>query len=296
MARENNVYRDAQALKDQLITIFIFIFAMVWLFPIAWALWSSLRPYKEILARGIFTWPDTFTLNNYQEAFLKMHFGQYLLNTLIILIPSVLCVLIFAAFASFAIAKYKIRGSSTMLLLFTAGSMLPPQVIFQPIFKMYIWVGGILGNKNIFYDNYLGVILIHIAIHTGFAVLILSSFMKSIPKEISEASVVDGASVSQHFWQVILPQIKFPLASLGLIISVWIYNDFFWGAAMMRSDAIMPMTSALGRLGAFSRVIPDQNVLIAGSIIAALPLLLLYGLLRKRFMSGIIFGPVAKAK
>lgn len=66
MARENNIYRDAQALKDQLITIFIFIFAMVWLFPIAWALWSSLRPYKEILARGIFTWPDTFTLNNYQ--------------------------------------------------------------------------------------------------------------------------------------------------------------------------------------------------------------------------------------
>lgn len=289
-------YRDTQVLKDRLITTFIAIFAVAWLFPIVWSIWNSLRPYKEILANGIFSWPEKISLDNYQAALLKMNFGQYLINTLIILIPSVLCILMFAATASFAMTKYKIQGSASLLLLFTAGSMLPPQVIFQPIFKMYIWVGGWLGNKNLFYDNYLGVILIHIAVHTGFAVLIISSFLKAIPQEISEASVVDGASVSQHFFKIILPLLKFPLASLGLLISVWIYNDFFWGTAMMRSDAIMPMTSALGRLGAFARIIPDQNVLVSGSIIAAMPLLILYAFLRKHFMSGILLGPVAKTK
>jgi multiple sugar transport system permease protein len=296
MGLEKGAYRDSQRLKDQLITIFICAFAIVWLFPIAWTIWTSMRPYSEVLMHGIFSLPSHVGLDNYLEAIQQMFIGKYFFNTAVILIPVVFVTLFFASAIAFVITKYDFKFNLPLLLLFTAGSLLPPQVIFLPIFKMYILIGSWLGNKSMLYDNYLGIILIHIALQTGFATFILNSYLRTIPKEISEQAQVDGASIFQHYFVIVLPMMKAPLLTLGILISTWVYNDFFWGFAMMKSDSLRPMSTALGRIGAFRQLIPDQGVLAAGSLIAALPLLILYLFLRKHFMSGIILGPVAKAK
>ena len=296
MGLEKGAYRDSQRLKDQLITIFICAFAIVWLFPIAWTIWTSMRPYSEVLMNGIFSLPSHVGFDNYLEAIQQMFIGQYFFNTTVILIPVVFVTLFFASATAFVITKYDFKFNLPLLLLFTAGSLLPPQVIFLPIFKMYILIGSWLGNKSMLYDNYLGIILIHIALQTGFATFILNSYLRTIPKEISEQAQVDGASIFQHYFVIVLPMMKAPLLTLGILISTWVYNDFFWGFAMMKSDSLRPMSTALGRIGAFRQIIPDQGVLAAGSLIAALPLLILYLFLRKHFMSGIILGPVAKAK
>jgi multiple sugar transport system permease protein len=296
MGLEKRAYRDSQRLKDQLITIFICAFAIVWLFPIAWTIWTSMRPYSEVLMHGIFSLPSHVGLDNYLEAIQQMFIGKYFFNTAVILIPVVFVTLFFASAIAFVITKYDFKFNLPLLLLFTAGSLLPPQVIFLPIFKMYILIGSWLGNKSMLYDNYLGIILIHIALQTGFATFILNSYLRTIPKEISEQAQVDGASIFQHYFVIVLPMMKAPLLTLGILISTWVYNDFFWGFAMMKSDSLRPMSTALGRIGAFRQLIPDQGVLAAGSLIAALPLLILYLFLRKHFMTGIILGPVAKAK
>lgn len=296
MGLEKGANRDSQRLKDQLITIFICAFAIVWLFPIAWTIWTSMRPYSEVLMHGIFSLPSHVGLDNYLEAIQQMFIGKYFFNTAVILIPVVFVTLFFASAIAFVITKYDFKFNLPLLLLFTAGSLLPPQVIFLPIFKMYILIGSWLGNKSMLYDNYLGIILIHIALQTGFATFILNSYLRTIPKEISEQAQVDGASIFQHYFVIVLPMMKAPLLTLGILISTWVYNDFFWGFAMMKSDSLRPMSTALGRIGAFRQLIPDQGVLAAGSLIAALPLLILYLFLRKHFMSGIILGPVAKAK
>ncbi|CAN1520650.1 UgpE ABC-type sugar transport system, permease component [Candidatus Nanopelagicaceae bacterium] len=255
-----------------------------------------MRPYSEVLMHGIFSLPSHVGLDNYLEAIQQMFIGKYFFNTAVILIPVVFVTLFFASAIAFVITKYDFKFNLPLLLLFTAGSLLPPQVIFLPIFKMYILIGSWLGNKSMLYDNYLGIILIHIALQTGFATFILNSYLRTIPKEISEQAQVDGASIFQHYFVIVLPMMKAPLLTLGILISTWVYNDFFWGFAMMKSDSLRPMSTALGRIGAFRQLIPDQGVLAAGSLIAALPLLILYLFLRKHFMSGIILGPVAKAK
>ena len=255
-----------------------------------------MRPYSEVLMNGIFSLPSHVGFDNYLEAIQQMFIGKYFFNTAVILIPVVFVTLFFASAIAFVITKYDFTFNLPLLLLFTAGSLLPPQVIFLPIFKMYILIGSWLGNKSMLYDNYLGIILIHIALQTGFATFILNSYLRTIPKEISEQAQVDGASIFQHYFVIVLPMMKAPLLTLGILISTWVYNDFFWGFAMMKSDSLRPMSTALGRIGAFRQLIPDQGVLAAGSLIAALPLLILYLFLRKHFMSGIILGPVAKAK
>ena len=296
MSLQQQRYRDSQHLKDRLITIFICAFAIAWLFPIVWTLWTSLRPYSEVLMNGIFSIPSHVGFHNFSEALKQMFIVNYFVNTLIILIPTVVITLLFASATAFVVTKFNFRFNLPLMMIFTAGSLLPPQVIFLPIFKMFIIVGSWFGNKALLYDNYLGVILIHIALQTGFATFILNSYLRTIPKEISEQAQVDGASVFQHYFLIILPMMKAPILTLGILISTWVYNDFFWGFAMMKSDRIRPMATALGRIGAFRQLIPDQGVLAAGSLIAALPLLILYLFLRKHFMSGIILGPAARAK
>ena len=276
--------------KDRLISIFLTIFALLWLFPILWTIWSSLRPYSDVLSNGLLSMPSKLSLDNYEEALRKMAVVKYFINTLIILIPSVFFILFFGSLVAFGISKYNIKFMRTLLLAFTAGSMLPAQFIYYPIFKMYIFVGGALGDKTLLYDNYIGVILVHIALQTGFATFVLVSHLESIPKELSEAAQVDGASVMRHYYSVILPMLKAPLVSLGILLSVWIYNDFFWAWSLLKRDQFFPITTSLTRVGAFNRVIPNQGVLAAGAILIALPLLVLYLALRRHFNTNVMLA------
>jgi multiple sugar transport system permease protein len=283
-------YRSAQQRKDRAISIFLIIFGVAWIFPILWTLWSSFRPYSDVLNHGLLSKPEHMNLDNYQEAIRKMAVVKYFINTLIILIPSVFFILFFGSLVAFGISKYNIKYKKVLLLAFTAGSMLPAQFIYYPIFKMYIAFGQMFGDKTILYDNYIGVILVHIAVQTGFATFVLHSNLEAIPKEISEAAQVDGASVMRHYFSVVLPMLRTPLISLGIMLSVWIYNDFFWAWSLLKRDQFFPITTSLTRVGAFNRVIPDQGVLAAGAILVALPLLILYISLRRHFTMSVMIA------
>lgn len=283
MSQVASLYRNSQRGKDRLISILLITFGVAWLLPIIWTLWSSFRPYSDVLNRGLFSIPNSFTLDNYSVALEKMAVVRYFINTVIILVPSVFFILFFGSMIAFGISKYRIKYKKSILLALTAGSMLPAQFIYYPIFKMYIFIGGSLGDKTLLYDSYLGVILVHIALQTGFATFVLHSHLESIPKELSEAAQVDGAGVIRHYFSIILPMLKAPLASMAIMFAVWIYNDFFWAWSLLKRDQFFPITTSLTRVGAFSRIIPDQNVLAAGAIMVALPLLLLYFTMKRYF-------------
>jgi len=211
-------YRGRQRVKDRFISIFICVFALVWIFPIVWTLWSSLRPYKEIRANGVFSVPESIGLGNYSTAIERMDLPTYLWNSLIITAPAVFLTLFFGSVTAFVVSRYSFRWNVSMLLLFTAGNLLPPQLVFIPVFKAYLTVGDWLGNRRLFYDSQWGVVLIHVAFQMGFATFVLSSYMKTIPKEISEAAKVDGASVFRHYWNVMLPLLRPGLtAGAGLV-------------------------------------------------------------------------------
>jgi multiple sugar transport system permease protein len=112
--------------------------------------------------------------------------------------------------------------------------------------------------------------------------------MKTIPKEISESAIIDGASVFRHYWNVMLPLMRPPLAALGVLMSCWIYNDFFWALILMSEDSKRPVTSALRQLQ--GEYVTDFNLLAAGSMIVAAPTIILFFVLRKQFISGLTLG------
>lgn len=266
---QDQKYRNSQKRKDAFISTFIGFFAFIWIFPILWTIWTSLRPYSDVVSYGVFSWPKRLNFDNYFAAFKQMHILGYFLNSLYVTIPAVIITLFLGSLIAFVVSRYKFKFSLPLLLVFTAGNMLPAVLVYIPVFWMYIWVGDLVGNRNFLYNNYLGLILIHVAFQTGFATFVLSSYMKTIPKEISESAIVDGASVFTHYWRVILPLIRPPLAALGVLMTTWIYNDFFWALILVSQDSKRPITSGLRRLN--GEFVTDFNLLAAGAILAATP-------------------------
>lgn len=281
-------YLNKQKRKDGFISLFIGIFALVWIFPILWTVWTSLRPYNDIISNGIFSWPRHINLNNYVNAIKEMHIGTYLINSLIVTIPAVILTLFFGSLIAFVVTRYKFKFNLWLLLLFTAGNMLPIVLTYIPVFWMFLWIGDLLGNRNLLYNNYAGLILVHVGFQVGFATFVLSSYMKTIPKEISESATIDGANVFRHYWNVILPLLRPALAALSVLMSTWIYNEFFWALVLMSDDSKRPITSALRRLQ--GQYVTDFNLLAAGAIIAASPTVILFFVLRKQFISGLTLG------
>jgi len=285
---QSEQYRNSQKRKDTFISIFIGFFAFVWIFPILWTVWTSLRPYNDIISYGIFSWPRHLTFDNYINAVREMEIGKYLLNSLIVTVPSVILTLFFGSLVAFVVTRYQYKFNLTLLLLFTAGNMLPIVLTYIPVFWMFIWVGELFGNRNMLYNNYGGLILVHVGFQVGFATFVLSSYMKTIPKEISESATIDGANVFRHYWNVILPLLRPALAALSVLMTTWIYNEFFWALVLMSEDSKRPITSALRRLqGEF---VTDFNLLAAGAIIAASPTVILFFVLRKQFIAGLTLG------
>lgn len=285
---QNKKYRDSQKRKDALISFFIGFFALVWLFPILWTVWTSLRPYNDIISYGIFSWPRHLNFNNYVNAIREMKIGVYLLNSLAVTVPSVILTLFFGSLVAFVVTRYRFKFNLGLLLLFTAGNMLPIVLTYIPVFWMFIWFGELFGNRNLLYNNYGGLILVHVGFQVGFATFVLSSYMKTIPKEISESATIDGANVFRHYWNVILPLLRPALAALSVLMTTWIYNEFFWALVLMSDDSKRPITSALRRLQ--GQYVTDFNLLAAGAIIAAAPTVILFFILRKQFIAGLTLG------
>ena len=285
---QSEEYRNNQKRKDAFISIFIGIFAFVWIFPILWTVFTSLRPYNDVISYGIFSWPRHINFNNYVNAVKEMHIGIYLTNSLIVTVPSVILTLFFGSLIAFVVTRYQFKFNLWLLLLFTAGNMLPIVLTYIPVFWMFLWVGDQLGNRNRLYNNYAGLILVHVGFQVGFATFVLSSYMKTIPKEISESAKIDGANVFRHYWNVILPLLRPALAALSVLMSTWIYNEFFWALVLMSDDSKRPITSALRRLQ--GQYVTDFNLLAAGAIIAASPTVILFFVLRKQFIAGLTLG------
>ncbi|GAA3555052.1 carbohydrate ABC transporter permease [Nonomuraea rosea] len=273
-----------------LLNVFLALVALGWLLPLALAVYASLRPYEETARLGYLSLPEHLTLGYYGEAWSQAELPHYYLNTLIIVIPGVVVTLFLASFTAFAIARLRIPGRKALLIVFTAGNLLPPQVLITPLYTLYtlIPLPEWLSDSQALYDSYLGLILIHVAFQFGFCVFVMANFMRTIPEEITEAALVDGASVWKRYWRLTLPLCRPVLAALSTLQFTWMYNDFLWALVLMSSGDKLPVTSALNNLR--GQFFTDYNLLAAGSVLVALPTLIVFQLLHKQFVAGLTLG------
>ncbi|MFJ8029063.1 carbohydrate ABC transporter permease [Streptomyces sp. NPDC096032] len=272
-----------------LLHVFLAGTALAWLAPLLWAVFSALRPYSETSAKGYVSWPDTLNFDNFTRAFEQSDMTHYFGNTLIIAIPAVLLTLFLSSCVAFYVSRFDFRVNLALLLVFTAGNLLPQQVIITPLYRLYLLTDlpGVTASGKL-YDSALGLVLIHVAFQSGFCAFVLSNYMRSLPHELTEAALVDGASVWRLYWQITLPLCKPAMAALATLLSIWIYNDFFWALVLISTGENMPITSALNNLS--GQYFTDPNLVAAGALLTAIPTLVVYFVLQRQFVSGLTLG------
>lgn len=271
-------------------TVAMGVLAVLWLFPLLWAVLSSFRDYAYTQTHGYLSFGG-WTLQNYSQVWQNAELGKYFVNSLIITVPAVVLTLFLSSLAAFVLARFSYRFNLAMLAFFLAANLLPPQALLIPVFRIYreVPLPMAMSDTGHLLGSYWGLIAINIAFQMGFCTFVLSNYMKTLPSEIYEQGEIDGASVWRQYWQLTMPLVKPALAALATLQTTWIYNEFFWATVLLGGQGDkFPITSALNNLR--GQFFTDYNLLSAGSVVIALPVLIVFFVLQKQFVAGLTLG------
>ncbi|QRP46305.1 carbohydrate ABC transporter permease [Amycolatopsis sp. FDAARGOS 1241] len=256
--------------------------SILWLLPIVLVITTSVRSFSDIAGNGLGSLPHSFDLGSFGEAWGVGGGGHAMLNSLIVTIPTVLLSLLLASAAAFALSRFQIPFRRTIILVMLSGNLLPPQILLVPVSKLSELLG--------IYDTLTALIIVQVGFGLGFYTFVLQGFMRSIPDEIQQAALIDGAGAIAIFWRIILPMTRPALAALGALAFTWTFNDLLWSITVLRTESVMPVTPAL--LGLQGQYVSNWNVIAAGSVIAAVPTVAVFLRFQKHFISGLAIGAI----
>ena len=271
-------------------TVIMAVLAVLWLFPLIWAVLNSFRSYTYTQQNGYLSFGG-WTLDNYRNVWENAGLGKYFINSLIITVPAVVLTLFLSSLVAFVLARFSYRFNLTLLAIFLSANLLPPQALLVPVYRMFreIPLPMFMSETGALLGSYWGLIAINVAFQLGFCTFVLSNYMKTLPFEIYEQAQIDGASVWRQYWQLTMPLVRPALAALATLEVTWIYNEFFWATVLLGGQGDkFPITSALNNLR--GQFFVDYNLLSAGSVLVALPVLIVFFVLQKQFVAGLTLG------
>lgn len=259
----------------------VWIALLLWLLPLIAVMMTSARSMADINSGNYWGIPSEWMLfENYTMVFTQTPMLRYLLNSLVITLPAVFGAVALSTLAGYALAKYKFRGNVALFAAFIAGNFVPFQILMIPVRDLTISMG--------LYDTASGLILFHIAFQTGFCTLFMRNFIVGLPDELIEAARVEGVSEWQIFWHVVLPLVRPALAALSVLIFTFIWNDYFWALVLVQSDEVRPITAGISALK--GQWMASWQLIAAGSIVAALPPVILFFAMQRHFIAGLTLG------
>jgi raffinose/stachyose/melibiose transport system permease protein len=227
-------------------------------------------------------WPANPQWANFAEAFNEAEMPALLASSIFIVLAVVPISLVISTMAGFAIGMLRIPGASLLLLLFVFGLTLPFPGIIIPIYFLERTLG--------IYNTRLAIVLPLIALYMPFAVFWMRAHFVNMPTEISEAARVDGATTWDLFWHIHVPLARAPIASLGILMSVWTWNQFLIALVLVEDPSQRTMAGALGAFqGHYATDVP---LLCAGTILILLPTLVLFVLFQRQIIAALLQGSV----
>ncbi|MCC1482280.1 carbohydrate ABC transporter permease [Roseibaca sp. Y0-43] len=254
---------------------------VVWLLPMIAIIATAGRSLSDLNYGNYWGIPTEWVFfENFAAVFGSSSIGVYLLNSFIITIPSIIGALFLSTLAGAGLALYRFRGRFFLLALFIAGNFVPFQILMIPVRQLTLDLGV--------YDSYLGVILFQIAFQTGFCTFFMRNFIAELPFELVEAARAEGVSEWKILIHIIVPLVRPALAALAVLQFTFIWNDFFWPLILIQSDELRPITLGLTTLK--GQFISSFNLLAAGSLIAALPPVMMFFAMQKHFIAGLTLG------
>ncbi|WP_028612657.1 carbohydrate ABC transporter permease [Paenibacillus harenae] len=252
------------------------------LYPLLWLLLYSFKTNEEILSGNFFALPSQWQWSNYSAAIESGNYWKYLSNSLLVTSVTMVGVILLASLTAFAISRFRWKYGQLVLLIFLLGMMIPLQGTLLPLMIMF-------SNVDIL-NTHLSLILPYIAFQTPIAVFILSGFMKSIPHEIEESAIMDGAGVFRIFRSIMLPVSVPPIMTVCILTFINIWNEYILAATFISSERLK--TLPFGVNSFVSQYSVNYGAIGAFLVLGALPVIVAYFLLAEKITKGMVAGAV----
>lgn len=273
--KNEKLYKILKSVKNILLHLAVYLFALIIAAPFIWMILTSFKDMGEIYVYPPKWLPEKFNFDNYIKAFTAAPFGRYYLNSLIVAFTVTLGQLVTCSMAAFAFARLKFKGRDLLFYVFLGTMMIPYNVTMIPSFMVLYWLGWI--------DSYYALIVPGLA--SAFGTFLLRQFFITIPRELEEAAYIDGASRFQVLRKIIIPLARPALATLAIFTFMGVFNDFIWALIVINSEQMQ--TVQLGLAIFRDRYLTEWDLLMAGSVTAVLPILLVFFFAQKYFIKGI---------
>lgn len=277
--------RKKKQIQDNVMIVFLSILALLYVYPIVMILFNSVKRETAITTSGAFTLPtaDTFAgLANYANAIASKGFLQSLGYSLLITITSVAAILICCSMCAWYITRVKGKLSKILYYLFVFSMVVPFQMV---MFTLSQTADSLNLNKpwNIW--------IIYLGFGAGLAVFMFAGFMKSIPLEVEEASMIDGCNPLQTFFLIVLPMLKPTLVSVGILEAMWVWNDYLLPTLVLdiKNYKTIPMLIQYFR-GSYGKV--EMGPMMASIMLTVIPIVIVYLLGQKHIIKGVAAGAV----
>ncbi len=269
----------ARVLSRLLIYLVLVLLALGFLYPIALMVLDAFKTTPEIF-RSPFGLPSHVGLETFREVWRRAHFGLYLRNSVLVTGGSLAVLLACAAPAAYAIARYRFPVRGLIFLFFLAGIMVPIRLGILPLY--------LLMKHLSLLDTPFSLILTYAASGMPMSVFLLSTFFRTLPSDLEDAARIDGCSEYRTFWSIMLPLVRPAVATVTIVNVVPWWNDFFFPLLFLQSNTWK--TVPLGMQIFFGQHLTNWSLVFAGMLMSSLPLLVVYLLMSRQFISGLTSG------
>lgn len=270
-----NSLRRSYMITKLLTYFFLILGAVIMVFPFVWMILTSFKTVPESMQIPPDILPKQVNLDNFKEAIASLPFGNLYLNTILMVFFRVVCAVLFSSMAGYAFAKLKFRGKKLLFGIVLVQMSLPSQIFIIPQYQMVAKMG--MAN-TVFALVFPGLV-------SAFGVFFLRQTYMSIPDEVGEAAYLDGCNQWQTFYKIMFPLTGTSVAALTIFTAVFAYGDLMWPLVVNSDLKMMTLSSGLSTLrGQFTTNFP---VLMAGSLLAMLPMVVLYLIFQRQFVEGI---------
>lgn len=257
-----------------------FALAIVWLFPFYLMLSNSFKQKREIFTNTI-GFPKEFTFENYPQAFKDLDFLKTLFNSLVITIVAVGLIVFTSALAAYALQRSKSKLSGVILMIFVAAMLIPFQSVMIPLVSIF-------GKAQML--NRGGLIFMYIGFGASMSIFLYHGALKSIPKALDEAAIIDGATRFQIFRYIILPMLRPITITVAVLNTMWIWNDYLLPSLVINKEGMQ--TIPLKMFFFFGEYTKQWHLALAGLTIAIIPVIIFYFFMQKQIIKGVSEGAV----
>jgi len=251
--------------------------AIVMIGPFAWEVLTSFKTFAESIHVPPVVIPATFDWHNYREVFDSLPFSALFMNTVLMTLARTAGQVFFCSLAGYAFARLRFRGRLVLFGLFLSVMMVPPQMFLIPQYEIMQHLGLL---------NTVAALALP-GMFSAFGTFLMRQFFMQLPLELEEAARLDGANPWQIYWRIMLPLSAPGMLALGLLVAIWSWNDLLWPLVVNTDPEKMPLSAGLATLR--GEHLTNYPVLMAGALMASLPLIIAFIIFQRRLIEGVAF-------